>query len=519
VTAHASAEAHRFRGWIAQRLGLHFDDTKLEFLAEVLERRADKKSLGLRPYLDRLENADIDAELQALAPELTVPETYFFRHIDQFYAFADVALPQAQTARGSIRELKILSAGCASGEEPYSLAMLMRERGAEFGSDVEIHALDVNPLMLAKAARGVYSAWALRETPPETQRRWFKNVGKGFELEQSIRAAVTFQEVNLAQDNAALWGPGTYDIIFCRNVSMYFAPEAAQALVARLTRALAPGGHLFLGHAETLRGLSDEYHLCHTHGTFYYQRKSAQNSERGRKYEAKRDLVSPQGSSAQPAAAPAPAMAEPWTKTWLETVQHASDRIQALTERPTAASALRGGLVAGSSADVGAQLQLALELLKQERFADALELLGRLPAASEQDPDVLLLRAALLTHSGNLSAAEQASARLLEEDELNTGAHYLIALCRESAGDRQGAVEHDQTAIYLDAAFAMPRLHLGLMARRAGDWETARRELSHALTLLKREDASRVLLFGGGFGREALIALCRAELDSAGGAR
>lgn len=517
MTAHGSTETQRFRGWIAQRLGLHFDDTKLEFLAEVLERRADKQGLARRPYLDRLESADSDAELQALAPELTVPETYFFRHMDQFHAFADVALPQAQTARGTIREFKILSAGCASGEEPYSLAMLMRERGA--ACDVKIHAFDVNPVMLAKAARGVYSAWALRETPAETRRRWFKSVGKEFELEQSIRAAVIFREVNLAQDDAALWARETYDMIFCRNVSMYFAADAAQALVARLTRALAPGGHLFLGHAETLRGLSDEYHLCHTHGTFYYQRKSPQIRERGGKYEAQRDLVPPRGSSAQPASTAATAMAEPWTKTWLDTVQHASDRIRALTERPTAASALRAGLGTGSAADVGAQLQLALELLKQERFADALELLGGLPAASEQDPDVLLLRAALLTHSGNLSAAEQASARLLERDELNTGAHYLIALCRESAGDRQGAAEHDQAAIYLDAAFAMPRLHLGLMARRAGDRETARTELSHALTLLKREDASRVLLFGGGFGREALIALCRAELDSAGGAR
>jgi chemotaxis protein methyltransferase CheR len=524
VTAHGSTEAQRFRGWIAQRLGLNFDDTKLEFLADVLERRADKKGLAPRPYLDRLESADTDAELQALAPDLTVPETYFFRHIDQFHAFADVALPQAQSARGSIRKLKILSAGCASGEEPYSLAMLMRERGADLGWDVEIHAMDVNRLMLAKAARGIYSAWALRETPAETQRRWFKNIGKEFELDESIREAVTFHELNLAQDHAALWAPETYDMIFCRNVSMYFAPGAAQALVARITRSLAPGGHLFLGHAETLRGLSDEYHLCHTHGTFYYQRKSAQNRKLDRTYEAPRELVPPQGSSAQAAAASAPAAApsttaEPWTKTWLDTVQHASDRIQTLTERPTAASALRGGLSRSGAADVGVQLRLALEFVKQERFADALELLGRLPATSEQDPDVLLLRAALLTHSGDLSAAERASARLLERDELNTGAHYLIALCRESAGDRRGAVEHDQAAIYLDAAFAMPRLHLGLMARRAGDRETARTELSHALVLLKREDASRLLLFGGGFGRDALIALCRAELDSAGGAR
>jgi chemotaxis protein methyltransferase CheR len=122
----------------------------------------------------------------------------------------------------------------------------------------------------------------------------------------------------------------------------------------------------------------------------------------------------------------------------------------------------------------------------------------------------------LLTHSGNLTAAENVSAQLLAQDELNTGAHYLLALCRESAGDRQGALDHDQAAIYLDPSFAMPRLHLGLMARRAGDWEGAQRELSQALLLLKREDASRLLLFGGGFGREALIGLCRAELDSAG---
>jgi chemotaxis protein methyltransferase CheR len=163
------------------------------------------------------------------------------------------------------------------------------------------------------------------------------------------------------------------------------------------------------------------------------------------------------------------------------------------------------------------QLQLVLELLKKERFSDALDLLAGLPAGSEQDPDVLLLRAALLTHSGQLEAAERASAQLLDRDELNTGAHYLLALCRESAGDPRGAVDHDRVAVYLDPGFAMPRLHLGLMARRAGDPEGARRELGQALLLLKREDASRLLLFGGGFGRDALVALCRTELLSAGG--
>ena len=97
---------------------------------------------------------------------------------------------------------------------------------------------------------------------------------------------MTFQEVNLAEENAELWAPGRYDVIFCRNVLMYFTPDNAQALVARLTRSLAPGGHLFLGHAETLRGLSNDYHLRHTHGTFYYQRKNTQNDGQGERTEA-----------------------------------------------------------------------------------------------------------------------------------------------------------------------------------------------------------------------------------------
>jgi chemotaxis protein methyltransferase CheR len=520
MMARESAEPERFRGWIAQRLGLHFDDAKLEFLADVLDRRADKEGLALRPYLDRLEGADVDGELRAaLVLELTVPETYFFRHFDQFRAFAQVALPGAQAARGASRKLSMLSAGCASGEEPYSLAMMARELGADQGWNIAIRAVDINAAMLAKAARGCYSAWSLRETPATSQQRWFRKAGRKFELEENIRAAVTFQEVNLAQENAELWSHEKYDVIFCRNVLMYFTPDSAQALVARLTRSLAPGGHLFLGHAETLRGLSNDYHLCHTHGAFYYQRKYAQLDERHALCEDALEGVSQHKLARHDAAVRSVASIpdSSWTRTWLETVRNASDRIQALTERHAAASAPRVGPTPSGQMQTAAQLPMVLELLKKERFADALDQLGRLPAESEQDPDVLLLRAALLTHSGNLTAAETVSAQLLARDELNTGAHYLLALCRESAGDRQGAIDHDQAAIYLDSGFAMPRLHLGLMARRAGDREAACRELGHALSLLKREDASRLMLFGGGFGREALMALCRAELKRAGG--
>jgi chemotaxis protein methyltransferase CheR len=515
--AHESSEARRFQDWIARRLGLQFDDSKLEFLTDVLERRAAATSLTLRSYLDRLEGLNIDAEVRALALDLTVAETYFFRHIEQFLAFADVALPRAQSARSASRQLKLLSVGCASGEEPYSLAMLVRERGADVGWNIDIEGVDLNPAMLARAARGVYSVWSLRQTPAESQQRWFREEGREFELEQSIRAGVTFREVNLAQENANLWAPQAYDVIFCRNVLMYFTPHCARSVVARLTRALAPGGHLFLGHAETLRGLSNDYHLCHTHGTFYYQRRPAQSDEHPENYAAIPFEVAPNTPTAPIAPVPLAAGTElSWARTWVDAVQQASERIQVLSERSAGEPAVRATPKPGRVGPAGVQLHLALDLLKRERFTDALDLIGRLPVESEE-PEVLLLRAALLTHSGDLVTAERVSGQLLQRDELNTGAHYLLALCRESAGDRQGAVEHDQAAVYLDSGFAMPRLHLGLMARRAGEREVARRELSCALTLLEREDGARLLLFGGGFGREALIALCRAELKSAGG--
>ena len=322
----------RFRSWIAGRLGLHFDDGKLDFLADVLSRRAHASGREPIRYLDRLESADPEPELRSLAPELTVPETYFFRHMEQFRAFSEVALVEAARRSGGVTPLRILSAGCASGEEPYSLAMSVHERGIDLPRGASIRAVDINADMLEKARRGIYSSWSLRETPPDMQRRWFHGSGRDFELDGAIRAAVSFREANLAQDHSDLWTALSYDVIFCRNVLMYFTPEAAQALVARLTRALVPGGHLFLGHAETLRGLSSSYHLCHTHGTFYYQRKAADSIDAAHPFGA---ADSGRGAGANHGAALLAEGGDPgaalpieadgaWAATWLETIRQTS---------------------------------------------------------------------------------------------------------------------------------------------------------------------------------------------------
>jgi chemotaxis protein methyltransferase CheR len=504
IVAIGSGEVERFRSAIARRYGLLFDDSKLGYLAEVLARRTNSSGASATTYLERFEACEPwHEELRALAQELTVGETYFFRHFDQFRAFAELAVPDRLSARGGVRRLSILSAGCASGEEPYSLGILLQAKLPGHLCEASIRAVDVNPAALERARRGRYSAWALRETPADIQRRSFRQEGREFLIDPGIRALVQFEEHNLASDRADLWPESVYDIVFCRNVLMYFSPEQAQAVVARITRALAPGGYLFLGHAETLRGLSLDYHLRHTHQTFYYQRK---------------DVLEPTRSAV--AHTPESPIAEAstdvgWTTTWLETVRRTSERIQALVDDPK--NPAEGKLHASDGSTAGLELGITFELLKQERFSDALESMRELPTQRARDPDALLLRAALLTHSGKLGLAERTCQELLAIDDLNAGAHYLLALCRESEGDRQGAADHHQRATYLDPAFAMPRLHLGLLAQRAGAREAARRELRHAVSLIQREDASRLLLFGGGFSREALLALCRTELARAGG--
>jgi chemotaxis protein methyltransferase CheR len=498
-----TAQVERFRALVARHLGLQFEDAKMGWLADVLRRRMECNGLTAEPYLARLGVRPSRNELGALAQELTVGETYFFRNIDQFHALRECVLPDRLRAPGARRGLRVLSAGCASGEEAYSIAMTLRELLPDPSCELWIRAVDLNPAMIEKALRARYTAWALRETPPAAQQRWFRADGRELVLDDAIRFAVTFEERNLSEDDPELWLPGAYDIVFCRNVLMYFAAESAQALVARITRSLAPGGYLFLGHAETLRGLSQAFHLRHTHGTFYYQHKDGV---------APTAQPTPAQDSEPDAAGRVLAAVVETADTWVEAIAKAAERIRTLTQAATPA-----GTAAGSPGRW--HLGPALELFRQERFAEALDLVRALPPESARDPDVLLLHAVLLAHSGQLVQAEDACHRLLAIDELNAGAHYVLALCREGAGDRHGAADRDQAAVYLDPSFAMPRMHLGLLARRAGERETVRHEMAHALALLEREDASRLLLFGGGFNRETLLALCRAELQATGKSR
>lgn len=503
------ADVDKFRSLILARLGLNFDETKSGFLAEIIHGRLTETRLSARDYLTRLESGS-ESELTSLATKLTVPETYFFRNKDQFRALREAAIPQRAAARGETRKLNVLSAGCASGEEPYSLAITLMEMMDRTWTWT-VRGIDINPNVLKKARRGHYTTWALRETSEEDARRWFRKEDRDYVLDERVRKAVRFQECNLMADNFDVWEEAHYDIIFCRNVLMYFSPEQARKVVAKIAHALQPGGFLFLGHAETLRGLSEEFHLHHTHDAFYYARKQPGETPSAAAFATFPNLT------------PDPVPAPPMSEDWIQSIHRASERVQALSanagsmDGAAPAPTGRETLSPRANAPRAPDMTPVFAMIHSDRFADALAFLAALPQEASNDPDVLLVQAMLLAHSGKTNEAEAVCARLLNIDEMSASAHHVLALCRESAADIPKAMEHDRIAAYLDPTFAMPHLHMGLMGRRTGNRDVARRELSHALQLLKHEDGARLMLFGGGFNRQSMIELCASALKDCGG--
>ncbi|MFI5935309.1 CheR family methyltransferase [Actinoplanes sp. NPDC051494] len=463
------ADVARFRSVLSARLGWVFDDNDSPQLAQVLGRRADAAKLDRTAYLSRLGAGDWPAELSALAEELTINETYFFRHGEQFRALAEVALPERITARATQRVLRMLSVGCSSGDEAYTLAIVARETLKNPDWIVSVLGLDASPAVLKRAAVARYSAWSLRETPDAIRQRWFHPRDGLYELDAEIRSAVQFRQHNVASEDAGLWRPEQYDVVFCRNLLMYLTPDVQAALVRKMTRVLAPGGYLFLGHTDSLGSRPDGLEPIHSHRTFFYRRGTA--------------AVTP---APAPGAAPAPPMAS------------------AAAREPRPAPPVVDG-----------SYDRALGLLRDERFAEALTVVEGAPGG-RPEPRADLLHAVLLAHTGRLTEAVTTCRRLLDANGLYADAHQQLAVCLEGGNDLTGALEHYRLGAYVDPEFAMPRLRLGLLARRRGETRAAGPELERALDLLRQERDDRIVLFGGGFGRIALTALCRAELEACG---
>jgi chemotaxis protein methyltransferase CheR len=386
------------------------------------------------------------AHVKALANHLTIPETYFFRQRETFTLLGEKILPEVfARRRAQGRPVRIWSAACASGEEPYSVAILIRRIFPELAPGaVVIHGTDINSHVLARATRGVFSEWSFRDTPEWVKAASFTRKPNGrYEIARETGRMVKFSHLNLAE---GLYPPefgerGDFDLILCRNVLMYFSAEWQAKIIRRLVAALTAEGWLLVGPCDIAVPQAEELGL-QSNGPGVFQRSDA--PARGAR------PAPPEGIEARP-------LPPAW---WLPPGgAEAAPAETGASEAPPPQPRAAGGESAAAPAVSGA------------------------PTAVTEG-EVVSALAQAKADRGELEAARAACDEAIALDPINPSFHYLRACILQEMNRPAEAAESFRRVLFLDPESVMAHFALGCLAERGGDRPEARRQFSRVLRLL-----------------------------------
>jgi len=265
----------RIRDLIYQVAGIFHPDTKLRLLFDRCGRRMKElKTASLREYFEHLTlRPTRQTELVALLNEITIGETCFFRSQPQLDALQQVILPKIMEAKAKlpVRRLRIWSAGCSTGEEPYTLSMVLQEESQRRLKDwgIEILATDLNERSLAHAKNAVYGAYSTRHLTAYYRQKYFTAAGEQLQVQPQVCKNVNLSRINLS-DDARMTFMKSLDVIFCCNVLIYFDLASKRRVIQHFYNNLLPHGYLFLGLSESLYGVNDDFRLVHLPGATAY---------------------------------------------------------------------------------------------------------------------------------------------------------------------------------------------------------------------------------------------------------
>jgi chemotaxis protein methyltransferase CheR len=260
-----------FRDYIYEHSGIFIADTKKYLIETRLSRILQEKQLNsFEDYLKLIKVSTNGNELTRLFDAVTTNETYFFREPQQLDVFADIVIPKIMAQKKAGEKLKIWSSACSSREEPYTISIMLAEKYIS-PDRFEIHASDLSEGVLASAKRAVYNSYSIRNIPGNYLNKYFSNNGQSYALKSSVKKTVKFSNINLISDTKikALRG---MDIIFCRNVLIYFDARAKQKVVSTLYDCLNPGGYLLVGSSESLHNVTRAFRPSVNNKVIMYQK-------------------------------------------------------------------------------------------------------------------------------------------------------------------------------------------------------------------------------------------------------
>jgi chemotaxis protein methyltransferase CheR len=479
------------RDLIEQRCGLRFDDSQRTSLSSSVSVRMQQLGIAREEdYLNRLRGATssiVETELRNLLNLVTVTETCFFRDAAQFRLLREHIIPVLMAERSMrpdiAKRLRIWSAGCSSGEEAYSIAITLEEMGVYAACpdwSIEIIGTDLNTTALDKARRGIYTARAVRNVEGRLLDNHFVRDGKTFALSSSIKNRVTFEFGNLTQTPMPPTGP--QDVVFCKNVAIYFRTDVARKLIEGLRDTLAPDGYLLLGHAESLWQMSDGFTLVEHERAFCYRKTE---------YVAVKPTTCTPETDVPATHVPATYVVSAFRRTV-----------------PTEPVRLKP-----DTAYKKTQYDASLASFREGDWDVAESLLSALVASSPTFVPALLLLGGLYVHRGRLEDAKAQAETVLKVSDLEARAHLLLGMIAARVQRHDEALQSLRRALYLDDSLALGHFWLGNLYRERGDVVRACHEYENVVRDWERNTLQFTEEFASDLTAEQLVAFCADTLE------
>ncbi len=494
----------RFRDYIHEHSGIYLEDSKFDSLRISLVARATRFAAeDFDEYFRRL--VSDDDEFRELMNLITINETSFLRFPQQFAALRDEVVPELMSRTTMRPSLRVWSAGCSTGEEAYSIAMTLLDSGAgAAGWRFEVLGSDVSTRALEIARTGVYPARALSGLPADLAERHFEPVGEDrYRVRDRVRDLVTFRYHNLIKEPYPASLVGEWDVIFCRNVTIYFKVESTRRVVNGFHASLVPGGYLFVGHSETLTAISTGFETVERNGVYLYRRPIEGHGRAILPAHAARDRV------VRPAGAAFPAGARDFAAEGV-----AAGAVEAvILAGPTASATPRAPRLPRSSGAtrretaeaVGSFARQGAEAIATGATGDAHSAARRIAALDPGSPEAPLLDARAYAEEGDFSAAAEACEKALGINPLLPGARYLLGLVESRRGENEAAERELRKTVYIDPGFALAYLNLGTLYRAQERWDAACEAYGSAVRAAREEPAGPWTAFLGGFEADVLV--------------
>ena len=494
----------RFKELLLGRCGLSFEKERAVTLGTGLRRRMTALGIGDPDVYHTLVSGN-ETEFHRLVELLTVNETYFFREPDYLKLLIDGLIPEIVRDRKQGR-IRIVSAGCSTGEEPYSLAMLLRERyGAEAGKLFSIVGVDIDANAVARAKEGVFGKASFRGTDATLIERYFEPAAAGeYRIREEIRQDVAFEIVNLL---GAAYPPvmGSPDVILYRNVSIYFPGQVQHRIFSRLAELLNEGGYLLVGATETIHHDLGILTLVEKDALFLYRKlpKIQIEDRRGQRRAGSASEQPPAGAGSMPVRVPVP-------KHGHGTTRHGHAAVASARPRPP-----EQPVAPVDTSDIHALFDDALGLARNNRPDAALELLDTLIGRDGAFVKAHSLKGSILLNLSRYDEACAACKTALANDPLCLEASLMLGIIARHAEDGEEALKRFREAIYLNASCWPAHFYTAELIYARGDRKRARSGYESTLRILENgsQDEHERAFFPLTFKPDQFLAICRHKLS------